>query len=435
MLTVNDKKINVYELDTENSILSRIASIFKTIPRYLYFEGKLEGNIKIRDNLKIIKENAENADSNYTDFENFLEKNTIFFKNLDIKLDVLYIWLVYNNNISEFIKQGGSIAIEYIGESFIQSKYFENIEEFKSFWNEIQPYIKKKLEMEIQNNYNQDKNFMEFYDLFEKTEEVISTEFIPEKISLELLLNIQDISILELFNYIILNKNIPFASCQTYYKILKDFIPLDSWKNKENNNTITLKINNKLNSIDYTDIKIVLNENNDFVISTKLINSKEYIDRDTLIKRIYDIFPKYKIDIKNINEKEITGMFFYPLQRMNTYIFSDLVMNDDIFSKMIDMDESIKATKRKSNNQNWLYIHFNHINTGNISASIIQKFYDKTDKEINMFKVLFENEGEPYIRIRLKGENLKSINIFKSIFSKLLTLYDEKYNDIADFYS
>ena len=163
MLTVNDKKINVYELDTENSILSRIASIFKTIPRYLYFEGKLEGNIKIRDNLKIIKENAENADSNYTDFENFLEKNSIFFKNLDIKLDVLYIWLVYNNNISEFIKQGGSIAIEYIGESFIQSKYFENIEEFKSFWNEIQPYIKKKLEMEIQNNYNQDKNFMEVY--------------------------------------------------------------------------------------------------------------------------------------------------------------------------------------------------------------------------------------------------------------------------------
>jgi hypothetical protein len=52
-----------------------------------------------------------------------------------------------------------------------------------------------------------------------------------------------------------------------------------------------------------------------------------------------------------------------------------------------------------------------------------------------MFKVLFENEGDPYIRIRLKGENLKSINIFKSIFSKLLTLYDEKYNDIADFYS
>ena len=216
---------------------------------------------------------------------------------------------------------------------------------------------------------------------------------------------------------------------------MKDFIPLDSWKNKENNNTITLKINNKLNSVEYTDIKIVLNENNDFVISTKLINSKEYIDRDTLIKRIYDIFPNYKIDIKNINEKEITGMFFYPLQRMHTYIFSDLVMNDDIFSKMIDMDESIKATKRKSNNQNWLYIHFNHINTGNISASIIQKFYDKTDKEINMFKVLFENEGDPYIRIRLKGENLKSINIFKSIFSKLLTLYDEKYNDIADFYS
>jgi hypothetical protein len=163
MLTVNDKKINTYELDTENSIICRIAAELKTIPKYLYIENKLEGNIKIRDNLEVIKKDAENSDSNYTDFENFLEKNKYFFKNLNIKTDVLYIWLTYNSAISDFIKQAGStVAIEFIGESFIQHDYFENIDEFTLFWNNIQPNIDKKIQIQIRDNISENKNFVKF---------------------------------------------------------------------------------------------------------------------------------------------------------------------------------------------------------------------------------------------------------------------------------
>jgi hypothetical protein len=433
MLFVNNEKIETYTLDTRKSIISRIAAQFETLPRYLYFDSdQLEGKINIEDNLKKIIESAKTADS---DFFVFLENNKKYFSSeINIKKDILHVWLSYNKSAEEFISYGG-LALDQYSEIFVQNNYFDTVGEFRSFWEEEKPLVIKLLEYEINNNITDNRDFVQVYKLLENTEEIISTSFKSEKILLDILLDVKNTSILEIFNNIILNSNIPFVSCKKYYKILKDFTPTDLWK-KTSDNEIILKLNEKVNNAeeftDYTDLKII-NEEKNIKLHLKLNTTKGFISQNIFSERFLSIFPNNNINFSKVEEKEIIGIFYFPMQLLNTYVFSDLVMNDSLFSSMIDIDESSKATKRKSNNQNWLYIHFNHLNTGHVSASIIQKFLDKTENEAKENLDVLD-EGDPYIRIRAKATDITSMEIFKSILSKLLTIYDEKYNSIVSFY-
>jgi hypothetical protein len=110
-------------------------------------------------------------------------------------------------------------------------------------------------------------------------------------------------------------------------------------------------------------------------------------------------------------------------------------MNNILFSSLINIDESSKATKKKTDSsQPWLYIHFNHPSTGHITAAITQKVVDRSDPLMREEDAEIFPHGQPYIRVRAKGRDRKSVEFFQEMFSKLLVLYNEKYNEIVQIY-
>src|SRR3990167_5281609 len=93
-------------------------------------------------------------------------------------------------------------------------------------------------------------------ELYKKIDEIdegfASTDVKLERVKLELKLirhslrgkKKDEISMLELFNDLVLNDSVPFATISNYFKILKDFIPSEEWRFSQNN-SLLLKVSDK----------------------------------------------------------------------------------------------------------------------------------------------------------------------------------------------
>ena len=123
--------------------------------------------------------------------------------------------------------------------------------------------------------------------------------------------------------------------------------------------------------------------------------------------------------------------FIIQTETLDKYVFADLVMNDDLYSMLISIDDHEKATKKKSG----IYIHFQHPSTGYITATVTEKRYIKGDQTLKEEDIDLFESFKSYIRVRVsKANNLESIEKFQEIFGKLMSLYGNKYNTIVEEY-
>lgn len=432
MVIVNGKEIFVYKLDTEKTIILRIAKELNTLTKYLYglpsniLEHK---KIKVLDLLSLIK----NQES--TDINNFIEENKDKFSDLDIKRDVVEVLLSYNKKIEE-LSGYGTFILDQLSQDLVKQGYFSSKNDFSTFWDKNREQIKRDIENKIREEKRDDETYVKLYKKFEEIENGwVYTDMKMEKVMLNMTLNLTNITLLELFNNIVLNRNIPFAMCKSYYKILKDYMPPDNW-NIQETDYILLKTYEK-DDIDFSklaDVKLKVTEEEIVNVEMKLITEKGYLSREKFIDRVMGVLGK-SVSYKDISETEVVGTFYFPQERLNTYIFSDLVMNDLLFSSLVNIDESTKTTKKKvKGSQPWLYIHFTHPSTGHITAAISQKISDRTQSEMRDEDAEIFPHGEPYIRVRVKGTSRKEINNFQEMLSKLLVIYSEKYDEIVTIY-
>lgn len=431
MVRLNGEKFKIYTLDTKNTILFRIAKILKTAPSYLVFEDKdidffKAKNIKVFDVISVIKKLKD------VDFNKFLLEN-----NINNPEEISKLWIVFNKEFEKLVSYNEIILTQY-GQQFVNDGYFKTLDDFNQFWNNKENF-KDQITSNIDMNLLEAEKYDELYEIFDNIDEgKVYTDLKVERVKLDIITNLK-ISLLEIFNSLILNESIPFATCKEYYKILKDFIPPDDWS-KSSDETLLMKINDKVivdkNKIkDYIDAVISI-EDEKIKTVVKLISERGYLTKESFLQRFSEVFNGIgKIEFESIKELEVAGLFYFPELVLNMYVLSDLIMNNRIFYSIININESEKTTKRKGDgSQSWLYIYFNHPNTGIIGASIIQKVVDRSDPEMRNQNSNVFPHNSPYVRIRAKGRDKKSIIEFQKIFSKLLEIYDTKHNEIVEFY-
>ena len=224
---------------------------------------------------------------------------------------------------------------------------------------------------------------------------------------------------------------------KTFYKILKDFIPPDEWTESPDESLILQVfqknfISSSTNLSNYETAIIKVDPLTKYVTSEITINTdKGNVSRTEFTDRSLSVFRQVKVNIEKSTESKVIGVFYLPQLRLNKYVFADLVMNDDIFSRLITIDDHDKATKKKPG----IYIHFEHPTTGYITATLTEKIMIKGDPTMKNVDTDFFEIGEPFIRVKIqKANNTKSVEKFQEIMSKLFVLYDEKKDNIIDFY-
>ena len=454
MVLINDGtkifEFVVYDLDTQKSAVNRLAAVMKTIPKYLYFQDGVpdilqfrekDKSIVVEDILQIIK---KVDDTNFVEFLDTLKGK--LGKHLKLLDDILIPYIIFNKSfamvgagnegslllsISKQIEESKLIAEEEGGTSHTDLvKIWQNRADFKKNINDL-----------IKSTAVKTAKQEEMFNSFEVTQVCKYTSFELEHIEFDFDINLDEsITIMEFFNHIKLSDKVPFACINNFFKILKNFTPPDSW-NISNETDIIFKVVQKkdLNGVqdkDYTDAFLsVTGETGKEVanVSMSLLTSGNFLSREDLITRFLSCINGLGNPLPvNIKENRVNGSFYLPKRTMDKYVLAELIMNNPLFSSMMSVDDSEKASNKKES----LYIHFHNPSIGNITANLTEKISERNDpmlrgKDVNGdFKF-----GSSYLRVKIvSAENLKAVADFQEFFAKLMNIYYESYDEIVAFY-
>jgi hypothetical protein len=409
--------------DTVSNILIKVAAMSDSIPKYIHLKGvvldinalkrqRVLNGVEVIDMLSVIRD--------IPDIKRFAEalKNIIgFFPNLNITQDIITPWVYFHlNNIPE--DQMELIMFSTVG--IINNAIGTNIDLSLPNFDATRRAYMRDLEARIAENH---RLALAIEAMNVDVQGVYHTAFAVDKIKYAIELGqSSDTTLNEIFNSIILNPSIPFASMNGYYKVLKDFIPDPSWATYTEN-IITIKL--LKNEMEYEDINFIIDKG----IFTIVLNADtDKQSKDALVQRILDVIPNSKSAITAEKSISLKGVFYIPNQTLNKYVFADMVMNNPVFSQLV-IDEVGKATKEKSS----MYVYYN-TGTYMMSTIITPKIMDRFDPTMKGQDPDLFPEGSPYVRIRVTGRDMESIAEFQQNFSKLITTYNLKYNEVVEIY-
>ena len=237
----NNKKIIITEIDSEQTIKNKICIELETLPKYLYFPNGFPKSFN--ENETYIVEDLLTTIKNYVSTKYVFSElyNMIYTKftmTFNILLDIITPFIIYNNNFIDTLNtyksmNGGDLFISTILDplyksltelqiSFDQNELLNKLINYKANIKNFEKKIKSEL-------LKEKKNIDSINELL-NLDGIKHTDFQLDENIIEIQLDIPPIfSILDIFNFMELNSNIQFASCNEFYKIFGDFIAPDHW--------------------------------------------------------------------------------------------------------------------------------------------------------------------------------------------------------------
>lgn len=445
MVRVNGKKFKIYELDNVNSFKSRLAATMNTLESFLYFpNGITDIELRNKKNKIIVNDLFNEIKTSAIKNKSVIEliqdiQDRVGKSKYNKGKEIVKIWLAYNKRLLKDVNVQGKLPLNTIGTELHKNKIYVTGSQIHKDWSEIKN-TKKSVEERIKSNVENVKNTLSLFNEFDQIEDSASTEFEIEHVEFILTLDIKDssdLSFLEIFNTVELNKSVPFATTMNFYKIFKDFLPPEEWS-ASSDDSLILQVSQKKfistssNISNYEKAIIKVDpESTHMNIYMTINTSKDNISREEFTDRTLSVFNNLDANVKSIYESKVIGVFYFPILRLDKYVFADMVMNDPIFSRLITIDDHDKATKMKSG----IYIHFEHPLTGYITATLTEKTMIKGDPTMKTVDPDYFEPGGSFIRVRVsKANNAKSVDIFREILGKLLMRYENRKEAIIDYY-
>ncbi len=412
--------------DTTDTAFERIASTLSTLPKYLYFP----------DGVPTIEDLRAGGDFEVVDLLTEIKKPVTvnaLIKNLSTKIDQQ--GLSWGNDVfspyiafSETLKNSdtdmlGARLIKYdrdiqkVAPGFNTKEMWDNRNSFtKNFTSSITYSSKRSKDAEIRSKaLNKLKAGIPSTDIF--------VEAVTLKFSLDL--GVTFGSPLEVFNYIVTSPSMPFTTTNDVYKILKDLDVPRSWAGSDDE-SIRFKIQASLPGAPprYMDGMITAGETS-LLVEVELDVSKPTVSTDEVVSRVVGAFPTLSgVTTGAVTHSTVKGSFNFPKTSFNVYIFSDMVLNDPLFSQYITIKESDKATKAKKSG---LYFSFDHSDIGHISAVLTdQSVTEQTPQSLRKDNTRFPLNSS-FIRVRIsRSHNRESAEKFRVILSQLMAVYISK---------
>lgn len=439
-VVVNGKPLNIYNSDTSQTFINRIAALLKTHPNFIE-----DINIdELKDGDDIIISSLINDIQDYK-YSNDPEENVMFIKDLketynknDI-LTILKLFLSIHKNfkgiddskdISDAFELTEIVPLE-------KSLKDEDINlNIKKFLTEEKSNFMKEIKSRIIYSNEEANKLQELNKELSQIKSVIkdfkSLNIKKDNSDLKIVTNLKETntSLSSVFSNILCTPHIPFLTFNNIFKVHKNFdmkIPED-WAISSSNFMI-MKINvdgnndNNYNNDKYTSCNIYYSNG----LLTLLINinytqysnlSEENV-RDIIKKRIKESFINFQ-NLSFVDEKEvdISENVIIPDQTFDTYVLSDLIMNNNILCRFLAINESIQATKKKSG----LYVHYflkNSKGACNITTA--------EDHSVYPIKNVVK------LRIK-KAKDQEVANEFINLIGKVLSIYNSNQEKIIKFY-
>lgn len=426
-IKINDKEIPSFSEETSDEFRNRVAVQFKTLPSLMSVIK--DGKVFFIE--KLLKETQLKS---FSEFLKYIKDTYEFPRSLDIEL-ILYMWILYN-------KEGE--AEEFLGYKRLeteinQSVFLKNSLQFfdflkfqdDKFKNEIKKKIKAKKE-ELEKIVDKvDK----MYEILQLEKEQPHTDFKKQRYQAFLSTTLKDISLDYIFSIIVCNSTIPFCVfkniCKIYKKTQHEF-----FENSDLISTFSNKILLKINIKNDTFVDSIMFLKDGTLTLEINVDTEQQFDFKKHILSLFDSPDIFEfVDTKDTEDHNIHGVLFFPHQKIDKYILSDIIMNKTIISKFLCVDESIKASTKKTG----LLLKYKGGELNGIdidsSCNVICKKVTETDTELRGYDRKLFSIGSYYMRVRLsRFKNMEKTNAFISLISKVLSFYHKFEKDIITYY-
>jgi hypothetical protein len=423
MVYINGQEIPSFSEETNDEFRNRVAVKFEKLPS-LMSDIKDDKVYFIDDLIKATQIKS------FGKFLSWLQDTYTFPSALDIEL-LLYIWILSNKETDKFI------GYKRLEDEIMQSDFLRNslsrfdLTKFqeKDFNEEIRKKLSKRKEEFKKSVEKVDKIYKELYSKKEQPH----ADFKKQRYQAILSTTLKDVSLDYIFSTIICNSIIPFCSFKNICKIYKK----SSFEFSKNTESL----------IDYERILLKISIKEDIFVDSFLflkdgvLKIEIHID----IEQKFD-FKKHITELLNLpeplefldtytEEHDIHGVVLFPQQKVDKYILSDIIMNNPIVSKFVCVDESVKASTKKSG----LLLKYKggELKGNDIDAScnVICKKITETDSDLKGYDSKKFAVGTYYIRVRIsRFKNMEKINAFISLISKIFTIYHESEKSIIKEY-
>jgi predicted outer membrane protein len=431
---------NVYSFDTINSVVERLSALMNTLPEYLYIPVEENSRLflerlrtkdtaVVRDLLKQMKTQQLSELSSLVDIlkgpnaPNFLVK-----KKLDIILDVISPSIAYSKDLSVLPEDEIAPLLLRVKHSLDDSVGNVLIEQM---WER-----KKSIKEDITRGIARNKALVEESGELIREKPLNHTKFKQDDIALRYVFNMKDLTLLEIFDKIVLTPRIPFTSSNDLYKILRDFTPDPDWISTHEG-AIYFKIRKTLPSLPPEYINAVLTVEGEpgeekGILTTDLFELKKGASEETVIRDLREIFhPRIALREKGVIIEE-KGVFQYYLGEspITEWVFSDLIMNDPLFNQYLAIDEFNTVNRQLKRKGSTIFIHFFGTTPDQNVKANLTIYQVRDDDTHGQWKI-----GSYYLKVKVvRVENNDSLKRFTLVFGKLLSLYYKKAPGIIKVY-
>lgn len=432
MVRINGKSFTVYTLDTKEGVIDRVAALYKSLPRYLYFPNGVPTLEQLRtpklditvDNSLDVLINAESIGEVVNYFSTRMVQ-----QDLSWVADVFTPYIFLNKTLREYPPDTVDLFILNARDELHSGGYmtdrevlmFDPVRTWKDRKNLVSVLNRER--ETLRKTANEHANLLAQFDAVETP--AISTAFTPEIIKLEFPIYFENPSPLSIFDRVVLNDKVPFATCRGFYKVFRDSIPQQEWLTAPSPDTgIYLKVlQSTYPKLRYSDALVNVEEDGVRVYADITVG-KGTVTRDEAVAEIVSIFSD--VEIGEVVESTVKGHFYLPKRSLNNDVFADLAMNNPLFSYVIVVNERDKASKDKNDIQ----IRFIHPLVGTLNVYITE--YQQTEKTPKALRPVL---GQTYVRVTIsEAPNTDNANMFREVFAKLMVFYDREYDDIIQIY-
>lgn len=427
-----------YLLDNYNSIADRIALQKGVLPKHLQFDPPLNASLRIDGETDVRVTNL---------LEPLVGQTSLKFPDTAVpsvlsRLEAEELFIIYHKSLP-----GAPMLLNYIqnlitpNPSEVWKQRDRKIASFKSGLVSLERKVKAQLEE------------------FEEFEKIPSAPLVPYESS-KVVFNLYcdtDTSLEELFNSVVTTQTVPYASFNRFHKIVHNFQTNPEWLDTETENAVLLKVDcNRCNRfLDTNENASLLNSlcsNGSAVPQTKenrlvsrfynrytnavaaMVKDKLFftiemktgpknVTREEFLNRLFEALPCLTLQsVLRVEEIATIGVVVYPSQMFLAPVWADFCMNTPLFSKLLVVDESLRASKQRPD----LYMYV--INTPPDTVKMVSR---ETERAM-MYTM--DDEGTPYIKTKIKTRRYEDALRHQEMLAKLITVYSQNSNSVLTFY-
>jgi hypothetical protein len=389
--------LDVFFLDTQQTIFNRITWIINTLPEYVYIPEQ------ILDNIYESKEIVEPTDL----WSIVLKKPNLLqlIEQLENKFSpdtIIKLWGAY------YPKE-----LNLIMDPVFNERYKDVLFEVKTINKEqfIRNLNKKRKQFKIDQNtiLTNIRNFIKIKEYPFVVSDV-------SNLSIRITFKSSKHTLYSIFDNLHVSQKIPIIMYNNFYKILKHYTPPLNW-NSSDEYIIGKVVIDPLKN-EYTDIIIKVLSDNTYFVELK---THETYDTDTILTQFLEYIPDLEIVEK---EESDVGSSFAFNTVVDNNVFADILLTTSYISQFVSINDNIKHVY--SNESRDIY----YANPYDSNISLRATMTRKVAHTDSVFPI-----NTIYINIKIaRATDNRTIKNFKLFLSRVITLYLDNYTIVSDFY-